>query len=108
MLENPRSGLRKLRAVLGCKFLCLLHGRGLVGLVQPGRRRRAGRQRDTDLREELFLPDWHAEAQQPHRVRAAMLDRIKVTCAGISPEERLVWEIMTGRHRALRGQSPDA
>src|SRR5258708_3787264 len=44
----------ELRAVLGGKLLGLLHGCGLVCLVQLRRRRRAGRHRDTDLREELF------------------------------------------------------
>jgi hypothetical protein len=50
------------------------------GLVQLGRRRRAGRQRDTDLREELFLPGRHTEAQQPHRLLGSVGEGVR--CVG--------------------------
>jgi len=81
MLENPRSGLRKLHAVPGASSCAFFHSRGLVGLVQIGPRCHVGRHKDTDLHEERFLA---RPATQRHSSRTVCLKAVGegVRCVG--------------------------
>ena len=69
--------LKKFGLVFRRKFQGLFHEGALVCRVQLRRGRRAIRHRDTDLREELFLAGWRADAEQPRRLPGFVSKRVR-------------------------------
>ena len=104
MLENPRSGLRKLHAVPGASSCAFFHSRGLVGLVQIGPRCHVGRHKDTDLHEERFLA---RPATQRHSSRTVCLKALVKECGAlagmlmVSPARTTDFWLQQPRSRAI-------